>query len=120
MDIQTEKLIDQIVAGLQEKKGHDIVVSDFSEIDDAICRAFIIATGNSPSHVQALSDSVENFAREHCNARPAAVAGRQNAQWVAMDFGDIIVHIFLAETRAFYDLEHLWADAALTEIPDIV
>ena len=119
MIINTETLIDQIVAGLQEKKGRDIVITDFSDIDDAICRAFVIATGNSPSHVQALTDSVENFAREHANARPSAIAGLHNAQWVAMDYGEVIVHIFLAEARAFYDLEHLWADAALTEIPNL-
>ena len=119
MIINTETLIDQIVAGLQEKKGRDIVITDFSDIDDAICHAFVIATGNSPSHVQALTDSVENFAREHAHARASAIAGLSNAQWVAMDYGDVIVHIFLADARDFYDLEHLWADAALTEIPNL-
>ena len=119
MDIQTEKLIDQIQAGLQEKKGRDIVIADFTDIDDAICRAFVIATGNSPSHIQALTDSVEEFARKNAQARPTAVDGLRNAQWVAMDYGTVIVHIFLAEAREFYDLEHLWADAALTEIPNL-
>lgn len=119
MNIQTEKLIDQIQAGLQEKKGRNIVIADFSEIDDAICRAFVIATGNSPSHVQALTDSVEEFVRKNAGARPSAVDGLRNAQWVGMDYGAVIVHIFLSEAREFYDLEHLWADAALTEIPDL-
>lgn len=118
MDIQTEKLIDQIQAGLQEKKGRDIVIADFSDVDDAICRAFVIATGNSPSHIQALTESVEEFARKNANARPTAIDGLRNAQWVAMDYGEVIVHIFIEEARMFYDLEHLWADAALTEIPN--
>ncbi|MCR4995433.1 MAG: ribosome silencing factor [Bacteroidales bacterium] len=115
----TQELIDQIIAGLQEKKGHEIVVADFSDIEEAVCRAFVIATGNSPSHVQALADSVEEMARKHADARPSAIAGKNNAQWVAMDYGDVIVHIFLADARAFYDLEHLWADAPITEIPNI-
>ncbi|MBQ9285686.1 MAG: ribosome silencing factor [Bacteroidaceae bacterium] len=119
MDIHTEKLIDQIQAGLQEKKGRDIVIADFTGIDDAICSAFVIATGNSPSHIQAMADSVEEFARKNAQARPTAIDGLRNAQWVAMDYGTVIVHIFLAEAREFYDLEHLWADATLTEIPDL-
>jgi ribosome-associated protein len=53
------------------------------------------------------------------NEKPSAVAGLDNAQWVAMDYGDVLVHIFLPDVREFYDLEHLWADAALTRIPDI-
>ena len=119
MDIQTEKLIDQIQAGLQEKKGRDIVIADFSDVDDAICRAFVIATGNSPSHIQALTESVEEFARKNANARPTAIDGLRNAQWVAMDYGEVIVHIFIEEARMFYDLEHLWADAEITEIADL-
>ena len=119
MDITTQKLISEIQAGLQEKKGHQIVITDFSHIDEAICRAFVIATGNSPSHVQALTDSVEEFVRKGTGAKPSAIAGVHNAPGVAMDNGDVIVHIFLAEARAFYNLEHLWADAELTEIPDL-
>jgi len=119
MDIKTEKLIDQIQAGIQEKKGHEIVIADFSDIEDTICRAFVICTGNSPSHVQALTDSIEEFARKGAQARPTAIDGLRNAQWVAMDYGDVIVHIFLPEAREFYDLEHLWADAAITEIPNL-
>lgn len=119
MNIQTEKLIDQIQAGIQEKKGHEIVIADFSEIEDTICQAFIICTGNSPSHIQALTESVEEFARKNTGARPTAIDGLRNAQWVAMDYGDVIVHIFLPEVREFYDLEHLWADAIITEIPNL-
>ena len=115
----TENIIDQIQAGMEEKKGRDIVIVDLSGITDVICQAFVICTGNSPSHVQALTDSVEEFARTKAHARPTAIDGLRNAQWVAMDYGDVIVHIFLREAREFYDLEHLWADALLTEIPTL-
>lgn len=119
MNLLTEKLIDCIQAGIEDKKGRDIVIVDMSEITDAICQAFIICTGNSPSHLQALTDSIENSAREKLSVRPTAIDGLRGGLWVAMDFGDVIAHIFLAEAREFYDLEHLWADAVLTEIPNL-
>ncbi|MBQ7495139.1 MAG: ribosome silencing factor [Bacteroidaceae bacterium] len=119
MNLHTEQLIHHIQAGMEDKKGRDIVIADFTDIPDAICRAFVICTGNSPSHIAALTDSVEETVRKTLNARPTAIDGLRNAQWVAMDYGDVIVHIFLQEARDFYDLEHLWADAALTEIPNL-
>ena len=119
MNLHTEQLIHSIQAGMEEKKGRDIVIADFTDIHDAICPAFVICTGNSPSHIAALTDSVEETVRKQLNSRPTAIDGLRNAQWVAMDYGDVIVHIFLQEARDFYDLEHLWADAALTEIPNL-
>lgn len=67
----------------------------------------------------AIVESVRDFARKGANARPFAVDGLRNAEWVAMDYADVLVHIFLPEARDFYDLEHLWADAKLTQIPDL-
>jgi ribosome-associated protein len=119
MILQTEQLIGHIQAGIEEKKGRDIVVADFSNIPEAICQAFVICTGNSPTHLQALTDSVEEFARKGAGVHPAAIAGLRNAQWVAMDYGTVIVHLFLREVREFYDLERLWADAIITEIPNL-
>jgi len=113
------ELIDAIVKGLQEKKGHNIVVADLSNIGDTICQAFVVCTGGSPSQVQALAQSVGEAARKECGIRPIRVAGMQHAQWVAMDYADVMVHIFLPDTREYYDIEHLWADANLTEIPDL-
>ncbi len=115
----TQLLIDKIVKGIQEKKGHDIVIVDLSPIEDTICKAFVICTANSPSHAQALTDSIAETARKEADNKPMAVDGLRNSQWVAMDYADVMVHIFLPETRDFYDLEHLWADAPLTEIADL-
>lgn len=113
------KLLDTIIEAIQDKKGHDIVVVDLSGIEDTICTYFVIAQGGSPAQVHALSMSVGDKARELCGARPLAVDGLRNSNWVAMDYADIIVHIFLPDERAFYDIEHLWADAEITEIPDL-
>lgn len=115
----TELLIEKIVKGMQEKKAHDITVVDLNPIEDTICKAFVICTGNSPSHLQALVDSVAETARKEAQSKPTAVDGLRQSMWVAMDYGDVIVHLFLAETREFYDIEHLWADAVITEFEDL-
>lgn len=115
----TKNLVTKIIEGIQEKKGQKIVVADLTEIEDTICNYFIICQGNSPSQVSVIADSVWDFAHKETGEKPTAIDGLQNAQWVAMDYSDVLVHIFLPETREFYNLENLWADAKLTHIPDI-
>ena len=115
----TELLIDKIIKGMQEKKAHQLVFVDLKSIEDTICKAFVICTGNSPTHIQALADSIEETVRKEAGEKPMAIAGLRQAEWVAMDYSDVMVHIFLPEARDFYDLEHLWADAQLTEIADL-
>ena len=119
MENNTELLIDKIVKGIQEKKGHDIVIIDLQDIEDTICKAFVICTANSPSQVQAVTDSIGETVRKDAGQKPIAVDGLRQSMWVAMDYVDVIVHIFLPDMRDFYDLEHLWADAQLTEIEDL-
>lgn len=115
----TKILIEKITEGIQEKKGKNIVIADLTQIEDTICQYFIICQGNSSSQISAIVDSVKDFARKGANTKPFAVDGLRNAEWVAMDFSNVLVHIFLPEVRNFYNLEHLWADAKLTTIPDI-
>ena len=116
---QTTQLVESITKVIQEKKGQHIVVADLKSIEGAICRYFVICQGNSPSQVEAITESIGEMARKELGEKPATVAGLENAQWVAMDYGDVLVHVFLPDVRAYYDLEHLWDDAALTEIPDL-
>lgn len=115
----THQIIDTLIRGLQERKGRNICVADLSQFDTAPAQAFVIATGGSPQQVEALAESAAEFCRKELGEKPSAVAGLSNAQWVAMDFGSVIVHIFLPEERNFYDLEHLWDDAEVTHIPDL-
>ena len=117
--IETNTLIETIKEGIQEKKGKKIIIADLTHIEDTICNYFILCQGNSPSQINAIVESIKEYTQKETNSKPIAVDGLRNAQWVAMDYTDVLVHIFLPETRAFYDLEHLWADAKLTEIPDI-
>jgi len=119
MKKKKSELVEAIVAGLQDKKGRDIVVADLTEIPDAVCQYFVICSGGSPQQVGALAHSVGDVCREKVASKPIAVSGLHNAVWVAMDYADVIVHIFLPELRAFYDIEHLWADANLKSIPNL-
>ena len=116
---ETKLLIEKITEGIQEKKGKNIVIADLTNIDDTICTYFVICQGNSPSQVSAIVDSIKDSARKGADAKPYGVDGLRNAEWVAMDYSDVLVHVFLPEIRNFYNLENLWADAKLTTIPDI-
>ena len=110
---QTKQLVKTITEGIQEKKGSDIVVADLTKIEGTICKYFIICQGSSPTQVEAIAESVGDFARERLKEKPTHVVGLGNAQWVAMDYTDVMVHIFLPDVREYYDLEHLWDDAKL-------
>ena len=116
---QTRTLVETITKGIQEKKGSAIVVANLTGIDGAICNYFVICQGASPAQVDAITESVNEMTRKELGEKPAKVAGQENAQWVAMDYGDVMVHIFLPDVREFYDLEDLWDDAILTRIPDL-
>jgi ribosome-associated protein len=115
----TKEVVNTIIEAIQEKKGHSIVVADLRKIITAPCEYFVVATGNSPQHVSALTDSVEEMVRVAHGEKPAAIAGQENAIWEAMDYGNIMVHHLLPDAREHYDIEHLWQDAHLEIIPDL-
>ncbi|MCL2649946.1 MAG: ribosome silencing factor [Candidatus Azobacteroides sp.] len=112
---ETEILVSKIVEALQDKKGRDIITMNLTEIPGSICQYFVICEGGSPTQVSALSDSVWDKVFENLRERPLGAVGMQEAQWVAMDYGTVIVHIFLPELRQYYNLENLWADAQIEE-----
>jgi len=116
---QTELLLDTIVKGLQEKKGRSIVTIDLREMPGSICQYMIICEGNSPTQIAALSDSVWDMVNKELKEKPLSIDGMRNSRWIGLDYGTIIVHVFLPELRAFYRLEHLWEDANITKIPDL-
>ncbi len=118
-ELTNEQLSAAIIEGIQNKKGHNIVTVNLESLPEAPCDRFVIAEGWSSTQVSAIADEVEDFVRKSVGAKPFAVDGKENAEWVAMDYGQIIVHIFGREPRAFYDIEHLWEDGEITEIPEI-
>lgn len=116
---ETQQLVNTIIDGIQEKKGRSIVTANLGNIITAPCSYFVICTAGSPQQVDAITDSVEEFTGKHLREKPAAIAGRENGEWVAMDYGTVMVHIFLPEAREHYDLENLWDDAELTQVADL-
>ncbi|MDR2389887.1 MAG: ribosome silencing factor [Tannerellaceae bacterium] len=116
---QTEELVKTILRGLQDKKGKNIATVDLTGLPNAICRYMIIGEGNTPIQVSALSDAVWDFARKEANEKPLSIDGYHYAQWIGMDYGSVLVHIFLPEQRKFYNLESLWADSKIKWIPNV-
>ncbi|MST84917.1 ribosome silencing factor [Hallella mizrahii] len=116
---EATNLVKSITKGIQEKKGQRIVIADLSHIDGAIANYFVICQGNSPTQVEAIAESVGDICRKETGEKPVGVNGLGNNQWVAIDYVDVLVHIFMPEAREFYDLENLWEDAKLTELPDV-
>ena len=103
-----------VVEGLQEIKGQNITVLDLREIENAVTDFFIIAEGNSNTPVNSLADSVHKVVRENVGDRPWHIEGRDNSEWVLMDYVTVVVHVFQKGIREFYDLEGLWGDAEIT------
>lgn len=116
---ETEILVDKIVEGIQERKGKKIVIVNLSKLQEAPCSYFIICQGDSNIHVNAIVFSIKDWVRDKIKIKTIAVDGLENAEWVAMDYGEIIVHVFQPAIREFYDIETLWEDAELRLIEDI-
>ena len=114
-----QELVNVITEAIQEKKGRDIVIADLRKIEGTICQYFIICTGNSPTQVEPIAESIGDMARERLKEKPTHVVGLENAQWVAMDYTDVLVHVFLPDVREYYDLEHLWEDAKIVQIENL-
>ena len=108
-----EKLINTIVEAIDDKKGKGIVSLDLSGFDGAICSHFVVCHADSTTQVDAISQGIEDKVFEVMGEWPVRVEGRQNSFWIAMDYSDVIVHIFQTELRDFYRLEELWADAPM-------
>lgn len=116
---ESKKLVDAIINGIQEKKGKNIVVVDLTEINDTITKYLVICEGNTPTQVSAIQDSIREFTRKQAGQKAISVDGLRNCIWVAMDYVDVIAHVFVPDARDFYDIENLWEDAPLEEIPDL-
>lgn len=117
--IETDRLQQLIIEGIQERKGRGITVVDLSHLESASARKFIIAEGTSRQQVSAIAESVGDYVRINGNEKPFNADGADGDEWIVLDYGDIWVHVFTREARMFYNLEDLWNDARITEIPDL-
>ena len=113
-------LLKAIIDGLEEKKGHNIVVLDFVGFTQAVCDYFVICHSTSKVQAQALSESVEEIVKKTTGIRVSRREGVQNAEWILLDYFNIVVHIFIEEKRDFYKLEQLWADAKISSASEFL
>ena len=111
-------LKDFIVESIKERKGKDIIVLDLRELEQSVADYFVICHGDSNTQVDSISDFVERQTRSELQEHPIRKEGTNNLQWVLLDYGDVVVHVFQEEYRLFYNLEDLWADAKKEVIID--
>ncbi|MCM1291674.1 MAG: ribosome silencing factor [Prevotella sp.] len=116
---ETKDITAAVIDGIQDKKGSKITILDLAALGVSNASKFIICQGKSTSQVAAIADSVRDKVIELKHVKPINYDGYRNSQWIVLDYGDIFVHIFLPETRQFYNLEELWSDAPTQLIPDI-
>ena len=109
-----DELITLILHGIEEVKGLDTNLLDLREIENTVCDYFIICNGTSNTHVNAIVNSIQRTVREAIQDKPWHVEGSDNAEWVLLDYVNVVVHVFQSQTREFYDIEGLWGDAKVT------
>ena len=115
-EAETEMLAKVVAQAMSDKKGTDITMLDLREVGGAPTSFFVICTGNSPLHTSAISDSIQETVKKTFNINPSSTEGYDSAEWILMDYFDVVAHVFVQKTRDFYGLEELWADGKRTEI----
>ncbi len=109
----SDSLVDAIIEGVRRKKGEGIIDMDLENLNNTQCNHFIICHGNSNTQVEAIAQSVEDTVEELTGENVWHTDGYRNAQWILLDYSDVMVHVFQKDTRSLYDLESLWADAQI-------
>ncbi|MCX7614695.1 MAG: ribosome silencing factor [Clostridiales bacterium] len=116
--MEIQKTLKEIVLAAEDHKAIDLSVISVKDLT-VLADYFVICTGSSTTHVKSIADSIEKKLKEDYNIVPHHVEGYASANWILLDYGSVLVHVFLNETRQFYLLERLWSDAPKIDIADI-
>ncbi len=111
-----DELITLIIAGIEDIKGQNISILDLRSIENSVCDYFVICDGNSNTQVNAIVNSIQKKVSKSAHEKPYQIEGEDNAEWVLMDYINIVVHVFQKQKREYYAIENLWGDAKITEI----
>ena len=114
----SEKLCKAVVKGMQEKKAGEIVIMDLRKVKNAIADFFVICSGNSDKQLDAISDSIDEEVSKSVKENPWHTEGKNNKEWMLLDYITVVAHIFKKDKREFYALEKLWGDAEITAVED--
>ena len=112
----SDLLIGLIIKGMEEIKGKNINLLDLRDIENAFCDYFVICDGNSNTQVNAITNSISKIVSKEIMEKPYQIEGAENAEWILMDYINVVVHIFQKHKREYYDVENLWGDAKITQI----
>ncbi len=114
--LESKELSKVVALGMLEKKGEDIVILDLRTIPQSVADFFVICSGNSVNQVDAITDSVEEMVYKKTLEQPWRKEGKENREWILLDYVNVVVHIFRKDRREFYALEDLWGDAEITHV----
>ncbi len=114
--IDSKVLSEWVVEGMLNKKAMDVVIMDLRNVKHAIADYFILCSGNSDTQIDAISDAVEEEIHKQSKQNPWKREGKENKEWILLDYVDVVAHIFKKDKRTFYGLEELWGDAEITRI----
>ncbi|MDD2529716.1 MAG: ribosome silencing factor [Bacteroidales bacterium] len=115
----SQMLTDIAIKGIQDKKGKDITIISLKEIEGSLFDYYIVCTGNSPSHIDTITEAIDKEIKLATGINPKRIEGLQNCQWVLLDYFDVIIHVMLQETRDFYRIEQMWKDAPQTHLENV-
>jgi len=111
-----DQLISAIIESIEDVKGQNINILDLRDIENTVCDYFIICDGTSNTQVNAIVNSIQKKVSKEIKDKPWHIEGSENAEWVLMDYVNVVVHVFQKHKREYYDIESLWGDAVTTEI----
>lgn len=113
---KTLTTVDFAIEGMQDKKAKEIVKLDLTNIPNSVTNYFLICHGTSRPHIEAITESVIEFIKRNTGENPINKEGYANAEWILIDYFDVVIHIFQETSRRFYKLEDLWADAEIQKV----
>ena len=111
-----DSLISNIVDGIENVKGLDVSILDLRDIENTVCKYFVVCTGNSNTHVSAIVSAIKKTVSKELKEKPFQTEGNENAEWVLIDYINVVVHVFQKQIREYYNIEELWGDAKTTKV----
>ncbi|UCE93709.1 MAG: ribosome silencing factor [Flavobacteriaceae bacterium] len=114
--VSSDLLITEVLKGIEDVKGENISIIDLREIENTVCEYFILCDGTSNTHVSAIAASIQKNVSKSLKDKPWHVEGDSNAEWILIDYVNVVVHVFQRHVREFYKLEELWGDGKITNI----
>jgi ribosome-associated protein len=113
-------LSDEIITAIEDIKGEEIVKLDLRNIDNSVADFFVVCSGGSNTHTSSIAQFISKEVSKKLHEKPFKTEGQQNAEWVLMDYGTVVVHVFQRHIRDFYQIEELWSDAERTDYEDTI